>query len=230
MYGSKSHFPFLNTSVFCFHLSLPDTTFTMNKNVLLAFNIVLLALVGVLFYLHFSSNSSSKKKFGSNKSATDTAHCGPFRMAYFEMDSIENNYAYLRDVKDELKVKENQMSEQLRSMRNRYIDKVNKFKQEAQTMSQEKQTAMQQDLMQEQQMMQTREQDLGSQMQDESFKKLQVVNQEIEGFLKEYNEDKGYSYIIAYQPGVIYYKDPRYDITADVLKGLNERYKGKKKK
>src|SRR4051812_5395875 len=102
----------------------------MNKNILLTFNIVLLLLVGVLFYLHFSSKSSSKKATSSAKAVRDTTPAGPFKMAYFEMDSIENNYAYLRDVKDELKTKENQMTAQLSSLRNRYMDKVNKFKQE----------------------------------------------------------------------------------------------------
>ena len=42
------------------------------------------------------------------------------------------------------------------------------------------------------------------------------------------NKDKGYSYILGYQSGQIYYKDPRFDVTAPVLAGLNEQYKKKK--
>jgi len=197
----------------------------MNKNVLVGFNIVLLILVGVLFYLHFSTTQKKQEtvavKAGSN------APAGAFKIAYFEMDSIENNYEYLKDVKNQLKAKENQLTAQLSTLKNRYMEKVNRFQQEAQTMTQERQGAMQQDLMQEQKVIQNKEQAVGAELQDESLRRLQNVNKTIEDFLKEYNKDKGYSYILGYQPGTIYYKDSTFDVTDDVLKGLNERYKKK---
>lgn len=196
----------------------------MNRNVLLALNVVLLILVGVLFYLHFSS---SKQIAPAATKVMASASAGPFKIAYFEMDSIENNYQYLKDVKGELKAKENQLTGQLTSLKNKYMDKVKKYQQEAQTMTQEKQGAVQQELMQEQKMIQNKEQAMGGDLQDESFKKMQVVNKTIEDFLKEFNKDKGYAYILAHQPGTIYYKDSTYDITSEMLKGLNAGYKKK---
>ena len=94
-------------------------------------------------------------------------------------------------------------------------------------MTHERQGAMQQELMQEQKMIHNKEQAMGCDLQDESFKKMQVVNKKIEDFLKDFNKDKGYSYILAHQPGTIYYKDSRYDITTEMLKGLNAGYKKK---
>jgi len=198
----------------------------MNRNFLLAFNVVLLILVGILFYLHFST---AKKTEIAPVRVADTAPAGPFRIAYFEMDSIEKNYSYLKDVKNELKSRENELNGQLSSMKNRYMGKVTKFQQEAQTMTQERQGAMQQDLMQEQKVIQNKEQAINGELQDESFKKMQDVNRTIEDFLKEYNKNKEYAYILGYQTGTIYYKDTRFNITDDVLKGLNERYKTKSK-
>ena len=81
--------------------------------------------------------------------------------------------------------------------------------------------------MQKQKRIQDREQAMGLEMQDATFKKMQDVNKRIEDFLKQFNADKGYSYILAYQPGTIYYKDPRFDITNEVITGLNELYKKK---
>jgi len=204
----------------------------MNRNFLLAFNVVLLVLVGVLFYLHFSSPSKKTSTSTATTSAGVVSNIPPgdFRIGYFEMDSIENNYEYLKDVKNQLRAKENELSGQLNSLKNRYMAKVNKFQQEAQTMTQERQGAIQQELMQEQKVLQNKEQAMGGELQDESFKKMQTVNKTIEDFLKEYNKDKGYSYILANQPGTIYYKDSRYDITGEVLKGLNDDYKTKNKK
>lgn len=199
----------------------------MNRNFLLGFNIVLLILVGVLFYLHFSS---AKKDTSTSVTVQNTAPAGPFRIAYFDMDSIERNYEYLKEVKDELKAKENELNGQLNALKNRYMNKVTKFQQEAQTMTQERQGAMQQDLMQEQKVIQNKEQAINGELQDESFKKMQEVNKAIEDFLKEFNKNKEYAYILGYQTGTIYYKDTRYDITDVVLKGLNERYKIKNQK
>ncbi len=196
----------------------------MNRNFLLAFNVILLILVGVLFYLHFSS---SDKKTASPVTVADTAPAGPFRIAYFDMDSIERNYEYLKNIKNELKTKENELTGQLNTLKNRYMTKVNKFQQEAQTMTQERQGAMQQDLMQEQKVIQNKEQAMSGELQDESFKKMQDVNKTIEDFLKDFNKNKEYAYILGYQSGTIYYKDPRYDVTSAVIKGLNERYKNK---
>lgn len=198
----------------------------MNRNFLLAFNIVLLILVGVLFYLHFSSGRQTDTPPAR---VADAGPAGPFRIAYFDMDSIERNYSYLVDVKNQLKAKENELSGQLNTMKNRYMTKVTKFQQEAQSMTQERQGAMQQDLMQEQKVIQNKEQAINGELQDESFKKMQNVNRTIEDFLKDYNKNKEYAYILGYQTGTIYYKDPRYDITDAVLKGLNERYKTKGK-
>jgi outer membrane protein len=195
------------------------------KNSLLALNILLLILVGVLFYLHFSSPKKANIKTAAT---TDANVSGPFKMAYFEMDSIENNYEYLKDVRNELKGKEQGLSSQLNQMKNRYMNKVNKFQQEAQTMTQERQGAIQQDLLQEQKMIQNKEQAMGHELQDASFKRMQEVNRTIENYLREFNKNKTYSYILAYQPGTIYYKDERFDITSEVLRGLNDNYRKKK--
>lgn len=196
----------------------------MNKNFLLVFNIVLLILVGVLFYLHFSSGT---KKDTAAKPATVSTTPGNFTIAYFEMDSIENNYEFLKDVRNQLKTKEQALTSELNKMKTGYYQEVNSFQKQAQGMSQEQASSMQEQLMQKQKRIQEREQAMGIDMQEATFKKMQEVNKRIEEFLKEYNSNKGYSYILAYQPGTIYYKDVRYDITSDVLKGLNDRYRKK---
>ena len=199
----------------------------MNRNILLGFNVVLLVLIGVLFYLHFKTAPKTEVP-GKPASVVGTLPAGSFKIAYFEMDSIENNYEYLKEVKGQLKNKETELTAQLTALKNRYMEKVNKFQQDAQSMTQEKQGQMQNDLLNEQKMLQNKEQSMGAELQDESFKRLQVVNKTIEDYLQEFNKDKGYSYILGYQSGQIYYKDPKFDITSAVLAGLNERYKKKK--
>ncbi|TDH27837.1 OmpH family outer membrane protein [Segetibacter sp. 3557_3] len=194
------------------------------KNFLVVSNVVLLILVAVLFYLHFSGTPKKTTNVASTPKAETS---GAFKIAYFEMDSIENNYEYLKDIRNQLKTKEQTLYSELSKLKNSYMQEVNKFNQEAPGMSQEKAGSTQQELMQKQKRIQDREQAMGLEMQDATFKKMQEVNKRIESFLADYNTNKNYSYILAYQPGTFYYKDSSFNITADVLRGLNDLYKKK---
>lgn len=69
---------------------------------------------------------------------------------------------------------------------------------------------------------------------DQEYNDLMVrrqteIKNKIEEFLREYNKKKNYSYIISYEQGLFYYRDSAYNITADVVKGLNQFYKKDKK-
>lgn len=63
--------------------------------------------------------------------------------------------------------------------------------------------------------------------QDLQMRKKQEIKTKIEDYLKEYNKTRGYSYILAYEPGIIFYRDTMYNITGDLVKGLNDQYKKK---
>ena len=60
--------------------------------------------------------------------------------------------------------------------------------------------------------------------------KQQEVISHIKKYCLEYNKDKKYSLIIANEPGLIYYKDTAFNITSELLKGLNELFDKQKKK
>ena len=53
----------------------------------------------------------------------------------------------------------------------------------------------------------------------------------INEYLKEYNQAGQYNFIFSTQEGnpTLYYKDTAFNITNDVVKGLNEKYKQSKK-
>jgi outer membrane protein len=51
------------------------------------------------------------------------------------------------------------------------------------------------------------------------------VKKKIEAFILKYNKDKQFAYVISSNPDLMYYKDTAYDITEDIVKGLNAEYK-----
>jgi outer membrane protein len=197
----------------------------MNRG-LIILNLLLLIAVGVLFYLHFSSKKTTEVKTVSAKpSAKSLTEC---RIAYFEMDSIENSFTVVKDVKNELGREEDKINNEMASLEKKYRDKINQYQSQAATMTQVQSEMANRDVLQMQETIKGKKQELDSRYQDLYMRKMRDVKAKIEDFLKEYNNQKGYSYIVAYEPGLFYYKDTAYNITPDVIKGLNQRYEKKK--
>ena len=200
----------------------------MNRG-LLILNILLLIAVGVLFYLHFSSPKKAPKKVLAQQSSS--APDKDFQIAYFEMDSIENSFSMVKDVKNELGKEEDRMNGEMASLEKKYRDKITQYQNQAATMTQVQSEMANRDVLQLQESIRGRKQELDQKYQDLYMRKMREVKTKIEDFLKQYNDEKGYSYIFAYEPGLFYYRDTAYNITNDVIKGLNEQYSstGKKK-
>lgn len=196
------------------------------KNAALILNAVLLVAVAVLFYLHFSANRKSGEPVVKGSVKNDTSNSG-FRIAYFELDSITNSFAMVKDVKNELSREEDKMNSEMNRLQKMYNDKLS-FYQNQGEMSQVQSEAASREMMMLQERIRNEKQNLDQKFQDTYMRKMQEVKTKIEEFLKEYNKTRGYTYIFAYEPGFIYYRDTTYNVTADLLKGLNEQYSKKK--
>lgn len=193
------------------------------KHISIALNIILLIAVSILYYLHFSSHKPNVAQI-TNATNKTTPVNSP-KIAYFEMDSLENQYGYIKEVRNELRNKQIDMNAELTKLRKNYQNRIAQLQEKASTMSQKEGEAAQKEVAQMQQNVAAKEQSLNQSFQEETYKKMQTVSKQIEDFLKQYNKSKEYAYIITSQPGLIYYKDPNYNITKDLIDGLNAQYK-----
>ncbi len=194
------------------------------KNFTLGLNIALVAAVGVLFYLHFSSSSAGNVAITGTKAVP----AGSFKIAYFETDSIQTQFEYFKEVSGELQAKDQANAKILGDMKSTFAAKYQELQKVASSLSQAELANKQQELMQMEKTFQGKEKMMSDEMQDEQFRKMQDVKKKIEDYLKEYNKDKGYSYILSSSPDLMYLKDTAYNITSDVIRGLNALYKKKK--
>jgi outer membrane protein len=190
------------------------------KSIAWVINGVLAAAVIVLFVLHFN-NSNTPSKSASVKN-------GNVQIAYFEIDSIENNYILIKEVKDTLESKNQKNENILNGLKQQYHNKVQNWQKYAQSLSQAEASKLQQEAIDAEKNYSIKEQQLTAEMQEESFKRMSEVRKKIEDFLILYNKDKKYNYIFRNNPDLMYYKDTANDITSDIIKGLNEAYKNKK--
>ena len=190
------------------------------KSISWVVNGILAVAVIILFVLHFNSNTAPTK-------ASQMSGDGP-KIAYFEIDSIQNSYAFFKEVKSALQVKDMENTKQLTALKNEYIAKYQELQKNGQYLSQAEVANRQQDLVKAEKNYTSKEQQLSQELQEESFKRLQEVKKKIETYLAQYNKNKQFAYILSSNPDLMYYKDTAYDITSDIIKGLNAEYKPKK--
>lgn len=197
----------------------------MNKNYTIGLNIALVLAVVVLFYLHFSSPSNGTV----SSTGTKAVPTGSFKIAYFETDSVQNQFGYFKEIDNELQAKNQANAKILGDMKNVFAGKYQELQKSAAAGASQAELAnKQQELAQMEKAFQGKEKMMSDEMQDETFRKMQDVKKKIEDYLKDYNKDKGYAYILSSSVDLMYYKDSSYNITQDVVKGLNALYKKKK--
>ena len=197
------------------------------KNGLLIWNAVLTILSGYLLFTHF--NSKKKTDPPVKSSVRDSSFVNsPFRIAYIEMDSIENNYQFVKDVQAEIDKKEREYNGDLAQLEGTFRKRYDGYQQRSETMSKDDIEKARLDLGQLENQLKVKKTELDQDYQEFVMRRKLSLKTDIQNYLKEYNQSKNYTYIIVYEQDLFYYRDTAYNITKDVIKGLNERYRNRK--
>lgn len=188
-------------------------------------NIVLIIAVGVLYYLHFSSgkkNIYSSVALHSNHKENSNAFQ---QLAYVELDSINNNVSFIKLRKKELEAEQKIIiNEYENACRQQEIEKNNFIKRGA-TITQEEAEVFQSKWLAKQQDVESIKQNKGQRLAEKGSKIMEDMQTTLKDFLNDYNKDKRFTYIFATGAGYdyLFYKDSCQNITADIVKGLNEK-------
>src|SRR5215471_97292 len=194
----------------------------MNK-ISLLLNVILIAAVGYLYYEHYHYANEDLQTHANERAAAVNS----FKIAYFELDSVENNYEYVQKVNDDLMKKDQTNAQQLNKLKNNYLNKLQEYQKKGSMITAQENSDYQQTLARMQDDYQQTEQQLSNEMQAEMGEKLQDVKNKIEDFLKGYCAQKGLAYVFgaSSNDNFLYYKDSIRNITPDLIKGLNDQYK-----
>ena len=197
----------------------------MNKG-LLVLNIVLLVAVAILFILFFNKKDGAVTKIVTPGS--DTA--GQWQhtpVAYFDMDSVEANFNLFRQMQAEVVKREAGINDSIAQMRSAFQSYYQKLQSQAAHLSPRQQDSLGNVLAQMDANIKNKAAELNQNYQTYYMSKQQEIVTKIKNYCKEFNKDKKYSYIIAREPGLFYYTDTAYNITSELLKGLNAYYSKK---
>ena len=178
------------------------------------------------------SCNNQSPKMDAQPAAGETSASG-LKIAYVEVDSLMTQYDFAKDYSVTLQKKSNNARNTLTTKGNALQAAVNNFQQKLNNngFTSREQAASQQAAIERQQRdLQELQARLENELANETAKFNETLRDSLQNFLKDYNKDKQFSLILTKQGDNILLADKRFDITNDVINGLNKRYKPAAKK
>lgn len=195
----------------------------MNK-FLVSSNVLLIIAVIILFVLFFKNQSSVQSSPAAQSGNVDTLHPS-FKIGYFELDSLDNNYKYELDVKEQLMASDKKLENQINDLQNEIRDRYAQIQKKGPNMSQAEQIQYSNELDQLTKSNQAKAQRLQQSMAIERDSKIRQVKKTVQNYLKTFAKENGYNYIWGTnEDDYLYYKDSAQDITKDLVQKLNQLY------
>ncbi|MFN8713425.1 MAG: OmpH family outer membrane protein [Bacteroidota bacterium] len=211
----------------------------MNNRISLLLNVVLLAAVAVLFFLHFKGKSTAEtdnKQPKKNDSATPKLtfevpkNLAGARVLYVNIDSINFRYEAIADLTRETEAK-------LINLQSRYQKRQLELQEKGYTLQQKitAGTISATDAEAEEKAYNAGIEDLARMetelgyLQNTAAKKNEIIVDEVSSYFKEYSKTKGIDFILGYgSSSNVLYANDSLDVTSDVLNALNATYRSSK--
>ena len=190
-------------------------------------NVVLGAAVVVLFVLHFAGGG--KEEPGKHQAGpAEMNEPGDISIAFFNMDSVMAKWDLYFQYQQELGKKQSELEADFAGRTESYYQSVQdaQYKVQRGLVTRSEAEQLQQQLASQEQNLMNLQNQYTAQLQEEGMVKNRRMLDMIERYVAELSEANGYSYVYSYSFGgnLIYGARP-YDITRQVIAGLNERYK-----
>lgn len=162
-------------------------------------------------------------------SCNKAAEVKEIKSAYVDTAKLFEEYTEAKDIKAKFKSKSEEMSRELEQEASRFKQDAAYFQKNAQANGQEWAQKNGAALQERQQRLQYAEQELSQKLQREMGVESDSMISGVKNFVKVYGKEKGYSYIYGTnESGSILYAEDKYDITKEIVKLLNDKYKAPK--
>jgi outer membrane protein len=199
------------------------------KNFTLGLNIVLAFAVAVLFYLHFSSKKSVAATNPTSNNGVPAGASSSFKIAYFDLDTLEHNYEGMKEFIKQTKQENEKLQKDLMPFQEEYTKALKEYREKLKTYTDEQRYQKEQEILGLEKRFQAEQQSRSDELRLNNNQKLIELKKKVTDFIADYNADKKYAFVFSVSPdnNIFYYKDSVYNITNDVVKGLNEQHKKK---
>ena len=190
-----------------------------------------LALAIGLMFAQCAGNNNASTTSAPVAGATGSSN---MKIAFVEIDSLLTKYNFWNDLSEQMLKKEENSRTTLNEKGKKLEAEVREFERKIQNngyASRERAEQEQARLMKQQQELQELQQKLANDLAAEKQKNSLDLRDSINSFLNEYNKTKGYDLIISNTAfDNLLYGNPAYNITNEIVEGLNARYNPSVKK
>lgn len=200
------------------------------KNLSLILSSVACLGVAVLFFMQLSKGGDAKTT-KVDGSADAAVAAGGIPVAYINSDSLVTNYKLLDEMRKALEEKKGNAEKQLQGRGAKLEEEMGSFQRRAQAglLSNNELKSGQESLVQKRDALLAYEKQLTAGLFEEEKIMNARLYDSLMSYLKDYNKDNRYKYILNYtKGGAFFLADDKLDITNEVIKGMNERFEAKK--
>ena len=158
-----------------------------------------------------------------NKSTTPTKE---MKTAYVDTSKLLEEYTEAKDIESKYKAKGDEMGKELEGEVARFKAEASSFQKNAQANGQAWAQENGARLQKKEQELSYAQQALVQQLREESGVEMDTLVKKVKKFIKDYGKEKGYTYIYGTgEAASILYAEDKLDITAEIVKLLNDKYK-----
>jgi outer membrane protein len=164
-------------------------------------------------------------------SCNKTAEVKEVKTAFVDTSVLMKDYTEAKDLEAKYKAKSEEKGRELEAEINRFKQDAANFQNQAQANGQAWAQQKGAELQRREQQLAQVQQSLSQQLQQESSVEMDSLVKGVKTFIKSYGKEKGYAYIYGTgDAATILYAEDKYDITKEIVKALNDKYKAPVKK
>ena len=190
--------------------------------------IILNGFMALAFGLMFAQCAGNNNAATTSAPAAGATGSSNMKIAFVEIDSLLSKYHFWNDLSEEMIKKEENIRTTLNEKGKKLEADAREFDRKLQNngfVSRERAEQEQARLVKQQQELQELQQKLANELAVENQKNSLAFRDSINSFLKEYNKTKGYDLIISNTAfDNLLFGNPAYNITNEIVEGLNARY------
>jgi outer membrane protein len=163
-------------------------------------------------------------------SCNKTAEVKEVKTAYVDTSVLMKEYTEAKDLEAKYKAQAEEKGRQLQAEITRFKQDAANFQSQAQANGQAWAQQRGAELQKREQQLGYAQQQLSQQLQQESGVEMDSLVSGVNKFIKDYGKKNGYSYIYGTgDAATVLYAEEKYDITKDIIKALNDKYKAQPK-
>ena len=207
----------------------------MMKRIPLILSAISVVAVILFYVLYFTDKTDDEISAGqSDKEAAAQMDISPNAIAYINIDTVVNNYDFYFDLKQKFEKKYKTSEAELSSKEKAYKKEVEDYQYKIQRglVTRSEAQKLEQQILNEQQNLLRLQEDLRLELAEEEQVMLRQVLNAIMVYLEELQSEYKYQFVFGTTAigGNVLYADRNLDITRQVIRGLNEKYRQEKSK